>query len=314
MKRVFEMPVQACAVAFALFPVLAHAGIVVNDRFGDGNRNDPASPVYSEAGVDGDLDGDIESSWYGSSGTLSSSAGHLTMTNGTGSTSFTTYFASEAAPITLGTAGDTMTATWVFTPTNVNATNTNQNFRVALVNSPAANRLTADGNPGTVSGGNYDGYAMFMNMGQTLGRSTPFNLLERNPAGTAFLSASGDWQNFSPAVDDGNTNDPGYVSGTQYTFTMTLTRNASNGLDILARMAGTGLGPNGQGFLQVTTTDATPSSFTYDMFGIRPSTAATTADSFDTTLFRVDATIAPVPEPTSLAAVALGLSLLRRRR
>ena len=48
-----------------------NAAIIVNDTWKDGTDSDPASPVYSEYGVDSDADGDLESAWYqGGAGTL----------------------------------------------------------------------------------------------------------------------------------------------------------------------------------------------------------------------------------------------------
>jgi hypothetical protein len=294
---------------------LSSAAVVVSDRFSDGDRTDPAAPVYSEFGVDADADGNIESAWY------TSNAAGATVTPGTfsqvtvatGSTSWQTYFTPEATPVTLAAVGDTMQVKWVFRPQGVAndaVNNTGQNFRLAVVNSPAANRLTADGAPGNSAGpDDYFGYSMFMNMDQTLRRTTPFELRERAAVG-AFLSASGSW---SPGLaDDGSTNDPGYVSGRDYTYTMTLTRTAA-GLDIVSRMEGTGLGPSGQGFLQVAFSDPTPSSYSYDLFGVRPSAGNTTAAGFDTTLFEV--TYTPIPEPGTLTLLG-GAALLglRRRR
>ncbi len=82
---------------------------------------------------------------------------------------------------------------------------------------------------------------MFLNFGQTTGRSTPFQLLERTNPGTAgsgsLLSSSGDWTSIANAAGFG-TGAVGYVDGTEYTFEMTLTHNASDGLDIVASMTG----------------------------------------------------------------------------
>ncbi len=43
-----------------------NAADIVNDTWRDGNRNTPASPTYSENGVDSDEDGNIESAWFNS--------------------------------------------------------------------------------------------------------------------------------------------------------------------------------------------------------------------------------------------------------
>lgn len=325
MRKLIRVPVgprtcaaAALAAACSLSGTTARAANIVNDTWADADRTAPASPVYSEYGVDADLDGNLESAWYvgGTGSTLSPSAGHLVMTPGptVTSASWTTHFTAEATPISLTSTGHQISVTWVFAPSGVAndpTNNTGQNFRLAIADSPSANRLTTDAAPGAPSGGNYLGYAMLMNMDQTLRRTTPFSLAERNAGTAGFLSASGDW---TTLIDAAGTGDPGYVSGTQYTYTLTLTRNASSGLDIVSTMAGTGLGPGNQGFLTVSFTDTTPSTFTYDTFGIRPSSGSQSATAFDTTLFRVETNV-PIPEPTGLALVGLGaLGLLHRRR
>src|SRR5262249_49133378 len=151
---------------------------------------------------------------------------------------------------------------------------TSQNFRLAVTDTPSAARVSTDAAPGTAA---YTGYAMFMNMATTFGRTTSFVLDERTnpgPAGSgAFLGTSSDWT--QDANSSATTGQTGYASGTQYTFVMSLTRNASNGLDITSTMSGGNIGNTGS--ISVSFTDATPNSstvgggFTFDTFGIRPS-------------------------------------------
>ena len=273
------------SIIAAVCGIVAHgsAVILVNDTWQDGTRTDPAAPVYSEDGTDSDADGDLESAWYftGSGATMTASPGHLVTTVGaSSSSSWETYFTPEGSKITLSGPGDAVRITWVFTPGTVNANNTSQGFRMAIVNTPIGSRLTADGSPASAA---YAGYAMFMNMGATLGNSKPFNLMARNAGSSDLLSSSGNWASLTNGATSGN---HGYDSGTQYTFVITMTRNASDGLEIAATMSGGTL--NNSGTASLTYTDAAPNSFTFDTFALRPSSAASTAAQFDATLFKVE--------------------------
>jgi hypothetical protein len=296
----------------ALFaiPVSSHAAVqtLVNDTWLDGTDTDPVA-TYSENGVDSDGDGDIESAWFfGGAGSLDPvgaggpERGNLNA-GGTSSGSWTTYFTPESSKVTLA-QGETLRVTWVFTPSNVNTSNTSQNFRLALANTPDGSRIVGSGAPASAA---YAGYAMFMNMGQTLGNSNPFRLMERNAVNSDLLSASGNWTGLANGATSGAS---GYTSGTQYTFVMDVTHNASDGLDFLVTMTGGNLDTDG--VASVAFTDTTPNSFTYDTFAIRPSGATTTAELFDTSLFKVEYTT--VPEPASLAACGLALLPLMRLR
>jgi hypothetical protein len=281
--------------------VTVSAQTFVSDTFADGSRAEQNLPT--------------ESAWFTSNPAgMAVTPGHLVQTTASGSTSWQTYFAPEVSPATLANTGDSLKVTWVFTPNGVanDAANNGQGFRLALVNSPSANRVSTDVAPGAPSGGNYNGYAMFMNFDQTLRRTTPFQLMERGSGVAAFLSASADW---TALANNGTTGNPGYVGGQQYTYSLTLTLNASAGLDIVSRMEGTGLGPSGQGYLEVSFTDTTPNSLSFDTFGLRPAGSATSATSFDTTKFEV--VLSSVPEPSTFALAGLGfaaLALMRRRR
>lgn len=274
----------ALALAALVGPlaVVAAPVVIVNDTWLDGTRTDPVAPTYSENGTDVDADLNVESSWFnnGAGGMMVATPGHLTTTTTASSASWTTYFTPEAGPVMIDAIGEAIKVTWVFTPSTVNATNSSQGFRLALVDSPS--RLAADGTPPTAD---YTGYAMFMNMGETLGHSNSFQLMERAAGAGALLSNAANWAGLSNGATNGA---PGYSNGVQYTFEMTILHNATNGLDISASMTGGTLNGGGQAFVNFT--DSTPNSptFAFDTFAVRPSSAITTAGSFDTTLFKVE--------------------------
>jgi hypothetical protein len=307
--RIFS---AALAAACLFLSSSAMAAVIVNDTWIDNDRNDPASPVFAENGVDGDADGDIESAWFGTSGTLSTSPGtlHLGTTGGTTSSqSWATYFAREAYPVTLANEGDQLNLTWVFSLSGApTALNSSQNMRVALVNTPSAARLTTDTNPGNAS---YTGYAVFLNMGPTLDRGNPMELKPRllavNPSN--LLSSSGNWSDVD--ADGGTDGATGYAEGVDYTFAMTVTRVGAD-LQVDTSMSGGNL--NDTGSMSASYLHVAPSSYSFDTFTMRPTNTATTAELFNTSLFRVEGPL-PIPEPTSLALVGLSaLALMVRRQ
>jgi hypothetical protein len=120
--------------------------------------------------------------------------------------------------------------------------------------------------------------------------------MERSGASGSFLSSSGDWATVTDAAGFGN-GAVNYADGTQYTFQMDIVRNGA-GLDVTATMSGGNI--NGTGSVSASSTGLSPNngSFKFDTFGLRPSGATTTAEIFDTSLFKVE--FVPVPEPASV--------------
>ena len=287
------------------------AAELVRDGWLDGERDFPAAPAYSEFGVDGDADGDIESAWFrGGAGTFDpvGAGGPLRLTqNSASSSSLTTYFTPEGSEVTLANPGDYLKLTWQFTVSGFVLDNTSQGLRLAVVNSPADARVTSNGSPGNAA---YTGYAMFLNMASNVfTHSSPFQLLERADPVTAsaLLSSGGSWSSLASGGTSGNAS---YLPGVDYTFTMQLTLNGDGGLDISAAMAGEGL--NGAGLMSVDYTDATPNGdgFSFDTFQFRPDGNDRSWDVIDTSLFQVEF----VPEPTSAALILAGLGLLLANR
>lgn len=290
------------AVLIFFAAVLQTCGsILINDTWLDGLRNDPsAASGYAEndgvSGTDADADGDIESAWFkGGAGTLSPVApgGPLRGSGFAGSSaSWTSYFTPEGSEVALNNPGDQLKITWSFTLSGVNANNTSQGFRLAVVDSPAAARLSSDTSPGSAA---YTGYGMFMNMGQTLGGSNPFQLKKRDGSSNALLSSSGSppWIILTNGATGGT---HGYDDGTTYTFVLSLTRNTINGLDVSATMIGGTL--NATGLATLSFTDTVPNGFKFDTFALRPSDTNSTAAVFNSSLFKVE--FVPSATPPSI--------------
>jgi hypothetical protein len=304
--------------AFLLFPSMAHAIIVTNDTWLDGERNSPAAPAYSEFGVDSDLDGDIESAWFqGGSGTLDPIApgGPLRSTQTTSSQTMTTYFTPEGSELTLANAGDRLRVTWQFEVSGQLIDNTQQGLRVALVDSPGGSRISTENSPGADQ---YTGYSVFLNINSILSRDDPFELHERaNPAlFENLLSSSSAWTSLA---EDGTQSNTGYLPGIDYTFMMTLTRTALDGLDILTSISGDSL--DNDGSMSISYLDPSPNggSFSFDTFVIRPDGYDRSYEIFDTSLFKIEFNEpGAAPEPCTFALVGLGLAGLgfahRKRR
>ena len=330
--RIFST-VAAAAAMLACGGSVA-AAIVVSDTWLDTTRNSPGPAAYSEFANDQDSDGNIESAWFNSGGTMSVVApGGGAPVNGsnnimrvavnttpaggsnTGNDSFETYFTQPGGAVTLANPGDFIKVTWTFTPTGINNSNTGQSLPIALVNTNGVARLTADNN--SPASGAYQGYAMFTNMKTgNLGNGNSFELRERGTTNGAFLSTGSEWLSYPTKVNGATTATPGYTEGAEYTFVMSLTLNASAGLDIAASMSGSGIGGAGNQ-ISIAFTDTTPNSLSYNMFGLAPASGANTAAQFDTSFFQVETNTA-VPEISSFLMVGLvgagGLAIRRLRR
>lgn len=285
--------------------------VIVNDTWADGNR--------TSAGPDGS---GIDSTWYASAGAANTvpAAGDMRWAIPAGSLFNTTYFPSATSPfgpagVTLVNPGDTLAVTWTFALTGVNANNANQNFLVAVANTPGTH-LTTDASPSSQI---YSGYASFMNMGQTLGNANPVALKEWTLASAGnLLGTSANWgangvsaANLAVTGTSGNTG----FENTTYTYYMSLTLGASGDLLITNSITG-GTLLNGVGNETIVYDDTTPQTnslgaITFDTFGVREGTSSATATQFDTSSFRVDLfTNVTVPEPTALALSALGVLAL----
>ena len=130
-------------------------------------------------------------------------------------------------------------------------------------------------------------------MGQTLGNSSPFRLEKRTVASGDPLATSGNWT--ALGTTGATTGNHGYDGDTQYTMTWTDDPQCG-GRAWIRGFPMTGGTLDGDGTAEVVFTDATPGAlggFTFDTFAIRPSGATTTAEQFDTSLFKVETNQCP---------------------
>jgi pectate lyase len=266
---------QIALILTFLFGVIAsgHADdiILVDDTWADGNR--------TSFGPDGS---GIDSPWFFSTNSPAGVVpGHMFATNGASSLTFLTYFAPDSNPVTLSGAGDTLKITWTFTPNSVNSSNTSQAFNFAVVDTPTDVLIPSD-NFG-ITNEQYWGYAMFCNMGGLFNNSTPYGLRKWAGISADFLAHSGNWT----ALANGATRyNHGFDSGTSYTMVWTITRGAAGEEFITNIMTGGSL--NNVGFAKAVYTNATPDTYTFDTFCVRPSNSNNTAVVIDSTHFKVE--------------------------
>jgi hypothetical protein len=270
--------------------------IYVRDTWADGNRN------QTETGVDSDLDGDIESAWFGNNSSLSVTPGTLTGTPSTSSRQWITYFA--ASPIALLNDGDSLKVTLQFTPTTLTP-NSTRNMRFGLFNYSGGTRLTADGTPG---GTGVTGYSSFVNFAPTFGTSSPLQLLERTNVTSTDLQ--GTTSDFSVLGSGGSSGGSAFTSGALHTLQFQITRTSASSvnasvtfLDSANAVIATASGSDATGVMA------------FDSFAMRPGSTASTAAVFNFSLFEVEY-INAVPEPSTGAILGLAavLGWLRFRR
>jgi len=274
----------------------ASATIHVRDTWADGNRNE------AEAGGDTDSDGDIESAWFGNSSSLSVSPGVLTGTTTTSSRQWISHFA--ASPIALLNDGDALKVTLQFTPNTI-LVNANRNMRFGLFNYSGGTKVISDATPG---GAGVTGYSAFVNFAPTFGVANPLELRERTTlASTDLQGGTGDYT----VLGAGGTNGaPAFTSGALHTLEFLITRTSAASVDATISffdsanlLIGSAAGSDATGVMA------------FDSFAMRSAATATTAATFNFSLFQVEY-INAVPEPsvTALGLAALvGLSRYRRK-
>lgn len=217
--------------------------------------------------------------WFDSSGLMTASPGHLLMPLTNSAQYWTTYFAPTNSPILLSQPGNQIKVTWTFTATGVQSFSTVTPLAFGLINTPDASRLTSDGSPSIAA---YAGFATFLgafsgkfgNAYQVAGRTDPATA---SALFTESYPGYAGWSNriftYAAGLPD--------ASGVPFTLTLTLIRNAANGLEVNSVLTG-----NSSIVNQGNYTDSAPNTFAFNTVSIFGD--GNNSGTFNTTGFKVE--------------------------
>lgn len=275
------LPLLTIVGASAGFHEPATAAVLVNDTWADGSRGETSLPM--------------ESAWYASSAsgtpTLSASLNALTgnvrmFETNAGSRLWITHFTEAGAPTELG-PGETLKAILVFRPAGVNNASTSRGLRFGLFNfsEPGARRVSADGfstgDGAGAPGANVTGYIINMNFAQDFGIANPLQIMKRTDLATNNLM--GRLQAYTALGSGGGAvGRAGFRDGVTYTLEFAVKRLESDA-EISAKFS-----DDAGWSISHTVTDSMAPNVRFDGFGMRPNSAADTADAFTFSRFTVE--------------------------
>jgi hypothetical protein len=318
---------RACFAGFVAlsFGTCAHAAILLNDSFADGNRSSTNLPSDSPV-------------WIGQSagnGSNSTTTGAINFALPTNSLKVWTYFTSDnSAPnnsqphnaVTQLSAGTSLVSSMSFTlPSGATNASTSRNFRFGIYLDPTDSRVqsdtNSDGGGGTSPWADATGYIVQLPLNSDSSGTNPLQIGKRTTSNTSLAGAGGAYA-FAP--NGGGTYSLG--ANTAYTVQLKLDMISSSQLDVTASIlqgatvlstltvsdlgttfGGTaiagGLLPGSQGVYT-----------NFDQLFWRNSDATQVGGGpngpLNVTNFKVDL----VPEPGSICLLGLGGLALRRRR
>ena len=272
------------------------AAVLLDDNWADGSRNEQNLPG--------------QSAWYASTASsLTASPGSMLGIGTTSSRLWLTYFTLVGSPVSLG-IGDVLKATMTFTPTNVAAApSTTRGLRFGFYNFSAAGatRQTADTFSTSAIGTNVPGYMLNMNFAQTFTIDSPLQHMERTDVTNANLMGSTSQYTSLGTGPAGVSNNPAFTSGSQYTLQFSITRTGADSVNLTTLFSGNNFS------VSFSSSDSSGVTTNFDGFAIRVNNQNDAAEFFKFSNFKVE--LIPVPEPSTLALVALGaLAVIARKR
>ena len=275
-------------------PAALSAGVVVDDAWADGGRNNGADP--------------FDTDWWTSTGSTSIEVGtgFLGLVTGTSGRGIHGTFPAQSLA-----SGDTLIATYTFiTPATVSAGSSTA-FRVGLFDTTGKPGLAADlsassGSPNPI----YNNLNGYMSDFDVNGSATDVAIRERtNMASGQLMAATGDFTSLGTGGDPYS-----ILPNTIYVGVLSVTLTGS-GLDITASLS--------QGSTLLTShtvSDASPTATTFGMLAFHANsnvfgnTNVVNApnNGIDFTNIRIEYVQAVIPEPAALGALVLGMLALRR--
>jgi pectate lyase len=200
-----------------------------------------------------------------------------------------TYFTDGLTnPVRL-TVGESLTVSFRLALSNVPAPNSLLGFRVGLFNfadsTLSPKRVSADGFSNSSQGNGVAGYALFQNMGTTFNDGVPMRIVKRTDlSNSSLLGSSSAWTEVGVAFSVQTNGFPGFNSGQEYVWQMSVQRTGTTAIVISTLWSNTSSGAT----LSYTQADNAATNFSFDGIALRPLNTNTAASSFTFKEARVD--------------------------
>lgn len=292
----------------------AYPIVLLDDTWADGDRTETNLPGESATYVH-----------LATGGAINVTTGNLAITQPGSSQRLWTYF-TASGPVSLN-VGETLIATIRFVPVGIYAT-TSRNFRFGVYRDPDPRSLTADGigdnGPTGDPNTNIEGYGVMIPITSSPGTTTPFRLVKRDPTKnvSSLLGSDSAYNIPSPTSAGGVV--VTWSSEVEYTLRMLISYVSPTQVDVTTELwqgstllsthtcndVDNGNGTSTYGFDSNSVISGKPPYTQFDLLYLRFSSNIGTADTLNFKQFRVEI----IPEPASLALMALGSLLMVRGR
>lgn len=281
-------------ITLLALPVLAAAQTttVFNEAFATGQRASFTAGTSAQ--------------WFSSSSTsnISEAPGSITQATGTAGRHLMAHFTAPASGVTIAQNQQIIFTFTVTFNTAGTLYGDGDKWRIGLYDSSAGTRITADNLLGTndTTGpyNGYKGYAAFTTPGA--GVDTTFKIRERTGVtGTALIATNTPYTTLGDTIPT-----PGAMTaGSAYVGTFSIGRDANDFLHLTMAYSGAGISD-----YTMTVIDESAATFSFDTFAFVAGSNTATSFSISQALVQTAPFTAPIPEPSTYAAIAGALSLM----